>query len=207
MPNQRKAPQTLAQQLGGPTDDDLIRQALAATSEKLSKPAQPAKPASKPTGAAAPVGRQTSHTTPPSQPAIEPPAPTKPAAAQLPASGSRLFGSAPPAARPQPVPAPKSGSRPWGSPAAGAAYRPGRRPPGRIEFSFAGRVEDGRTTDNGKYLLRCAGDGWYSIYAEAIPDWLVVGSWVAISGIIAAGSGGTLFLWAREFSAINPIQE
>lgn len=182
----RKPPRTLAEELGGgiPADPSkFIKQALEATAEKPPVK-QIAKAPAAPTGAAAPVAT-------PGPPAVRQP-PSQP---PLPASPSR----------------PSSGqaatARPWGSPAPAAQYRPGRRPPGRISFTFHGRVEDGKRLDNGKYLLRCAGDGWYSIYAEILPDWLEVGMWIETTGIIAAGQGGTLFLWAREFSAIDPIQE
>lgn len=193
----RKPPRTLAEELGGgvPADpSSFIKQALEATAEK--QPAsQPTKPASKATGAAAPVATSGAASrvvtaAPIGQPMLRQ-APTTPAPAA-------------PASRPI---AAQAAARPWGAPAPAAQYRPGRRPPGDMSFTFHGRVEDGKRLDNGKYLLRCAGDGWYSIYAEILPDWLEVGMWIETTGIIAAGQGGTLFLWAREFSAIDPIQE
>ena len=186
----RKPPRTLAEELGGgvPADPSkFIKLALEATAEK-SPVKQVVKAPAAPTGAAAtvatpgPAARVT--LAPPAlrQP-VSQPSPTRPSSGQA------------------------ASARPWGTPAPAAQYRPGRRPPGRISFTFHGRVEDGKRLDNGKYLLRCAGDGWYSIYAEMLPDWLEVGTWIETTGIIAAGQGGTLFLWAREFSAIDPIQE
>lgn len=190
----RKPHRTLAEELGGgiPADPSkFIKQALEATSEKPPVK-QVAKAAAAPTGAAAPVANPG----PMAPVTVGPPALRQPAAQPtLPASPSR------------PSSGQAAAARPWGTPAPAAQYRPGRRPPGDMSFTFHGRVEDGKRLDNGKYLLRCAGDGWYSVYAEMLPDWLEVGMWVEITGIIAAGQGGTLFLWAREFSAIDPIQE
>lgn len=186
----RKPPRTLAEELGGgvPADPSkFIKLALEATAEK-SPVKQVVKAPAAPTGAAAPVATpglaaRVTLAPPALRQPVSQPSPTRPSSGQA------------------------ASARPWGTPAPAAQYRPGRRPPGRISFTFHGRVEDGKRLDNGKYLLRCAGDGWYSIYAEMLPDWLEVGTWIETTGIIAAGQGGTLFLWAREFSAIDPIQE
>lgn len=186
----RKPPRTLAEELGGgvPADPSkFIKLALEATAEKQPVK-QPGKAPAAPTGAAAPVATPG----PAARVTLAPPALRQPVSQPSPSRPSA--GQA-------------ASARPWGTPAPTAQYRPGRRPPGRISFKFHGRVEDGKRLDNGKYLLRCAGDGWYSIYAESLPDWLEVGTWIETTGIIAAGQGGTLFLWAREFSAIDPIQE
>ena len=186
----RKPPRTLAEELGGgvPADPSkFIKLALEATAEK-SPVKQVGKAPAAPTGAAAPVATPG----PAARVTVAPPALRQPVSQPSPTRPSS--GQA-------------ASARPWGTPAPAAQYRPGRRPPGRISFTFHGRVEDGKRLDNGKYLLRCAGDGWYSIYAEMLPDWLEVGTWIETTGIIAAGQGGTMFLWAREFSAIDPIQE
>ena len=186
----RKPPRTLAEELGGgvPADPSkFIKLALEATAEK-SPVKQVVKAPAAPTGAAAPVATpgpaaRVTLAPPALRQPVSQPSPTRPSSGQA------------------------ASARPWGTPAPAAQYRPGRRPPGRISFTFHGRVEDGKRLDNGKYLLRCAGDGWYSIYAEMLPDWLEVGTWIETTGIIAAGQGGTLFLWAREVSGIDPIQE
>lgn len=183
-PRQTAKPRrTLAEELGGaaalvePDPSRFIKQALEATADKKTDQAK-GKPRANPPE----ENRQEQAPRPAAAPALAPRQVTTSQAAP-------------------------SNSRPWGTPAPTAQYRPGRRPPGKIGFSFEGRVEDGKRLDSGKYLLRCAGDGWYSIYAEMLPDWVEVGVWLAISGIIAAGQGGTLFLWAREFTAIQPIRE
>ena len=191
----RKPPRTLAEELGGgapPDPSKFIKLALEATAEKPPAGKQVGKAPTAPTGAAAPVANPgpAARVTVGAPALRQPPAPPP-----MPPAASRLSSGQ------------AASTRPWGSPAPAAQYRPGRRPPGRISFTFHGRVEDGKRLDNGKYLLRCAGDGWYSIYAEILPDWLEVGMWIETTGIIAAGQGGTLFLWAREFSAIDPIQE